>query len=277
MLGFTLLFFALFIVILVHEFGHLVAMRRVGMEVDTLAVGVRWGPYLEIESAFLRRYAGPDFKLVLSPLVLAGFVKASDPEQEERLRDDERALVYGGGVVANILLSIFIFSIVAVILAWKNSGGAIAANVPIVGGLSTWAIIPALILSALLLLYFARFICRYIFPVIGVFVFALMTYVFWRISLDVGLLANGGFIEFASETEKAGKHGYFGVYIAYLSFVVGLGNLLPLYPLDGGHLGMIHVRRFTPKAEPVYRRLGFAVVIVLLVIQFVPDLYRLFV
>ena len=277
MLGFTLLFFALFIVILVHEFGHLVAMRRVGMEVDTLAVGVRWGPYIEIESEFLRRYAGPDFKLVLSPIVLAGYVKPSDPEQEERLRNDEKALVYGGGVVANILLAIFILSIVSVMLAWKSGTGTIAANIPIVGGLPTWVIVPALLLSALLLLYFARFICQYIFPILGVLMFALLAFVFWRISLDVGLLANGGFIEFASETEKAGRHGYFWMYIAYLSFVVGLGNLLPLYPLDGGHIGMIHVRRFTPAIEPVYRRLGLAAVIVLLVVQFVPDLYRLFV
>lgn len=277
MLGFTLLFFSLFIVILVHEFGHLVAMRRVGMEVDTLAVGVRWGPYIEIESEFLRRYAGPKFKLVLSPLVLAGYVKASDSEQEEKLRDDEKALVYGGGVIANILLTLFIFCIVAVVVAWKSGGGSIAANIPLVGGLPTWMIVPVPFLFALALLYFARFICRFIFPIIGVLMFALLAFVFWRISLDVGLLASGGFVEFASETGKAGRQGYFWVYVAYLSFVVGLGNLLPLYPLDGGHIGMIHVRRFTPAIEPAYRRLGMATVIVLLVLQFVPDIYRLFV
>ncbi len=275
MLGFVLLFVALFIVILVHEFGHLVAMRRVGMEVDTLAVGVRWGPHIKIESEFLRRYAGPKFTLVLSPLILVGYVRPSDPEHEEKLRDDEKALVYGGGVIANILLAVFILGIVTAVTVWKNSGSIIAPNLPLVGGMHTWAIIPMLFLFAFLLLYFARFVCKFIFPIIGVLVFALVVYVFMEISLNADMLARGGFIELATQTENAGQRGDFWMYVAYISVIVGLGNLLPLYPLDGGHLGMIHVRRFVPRFEPYYRRLGMVCVIFLLVFQFVPDLYRL--
>jgi membrane-associated protease RseP (regulator of RpoE activity) len=111
----------------------------------------------------------------------------------------------------------------------------------------------------------------------GALVFAFFLYVLWQISNNVGILADGGFIHIAAETQKAGQQGYFGIYVAFLSFVIGLGNLLPLYPLDGGHIGIIHVRRILPTFEPYYRRLGMVSVVFLLVFQFVPDLYRIFV
>jgi membrane-associated protease RseP (regulator of RpoE activity) len=191
LIGFALLFVALFIVILVHEFGHLVAFRRVGMEVDTLAVGLPWGPHLSIKSEFLRRYAGPKFTLVLSPLAFVGYVKPSNSEQEEKLRDDEKALVYGGGVIANILLSIFILTVVIAMMVWKK-GGIIVSSIPLVDGLPTLVIIPVLCLSALLILRFARFICLYIFLMMGALVFAFLLSVLWQMSNNVGVLADGG-------------------------------------------------------------------------------------
>lgn len=273
MLGFALLFLALFIVIFIHELGHVVAFRRIGMEVDTMSIGLAWGPRITIKSKLLRRYAGANFTLILSPLVIAGYVKPSRPEQEDELRADEKALVYGGGVIANLLLSIFIYAAITLMVAWNSSGKIVVAEtVPLLGGQSIWLILALFGLSALILCSAARFICRFIFPVIGFAVLALLVFVLWRISANPSVLAQGGFIVLADQTEQASALGYFWAYVGYFSVILGLGNLLPLYPLDGGHIAMIHVKRFVPKLEPLYKRLGIVVVALLLVFQFIPDL-----
>lgn len=276
MMGFLLLLLVLFIVIFIHELGHVVAFRRVGVEIDTMSVGIPWGPRISIKSKFLRRYAGANFTLVLSPLVLGGYVKPDKDEEEDRLSSDEKALVYGGGVIANILLFLFIYSMMVVTVIINFGARDVGVPMlPFLGKHNPWVTLGFVGLLAGNLLYYARFVCRWVFPFIGIAVSVLVALLLWKMLADTALLAKAGFIEIAGQTQSASEAGYFWSYVGSLSFIIGLGNLLPFYPLDGGHIGMIHVRKFTPKLEPYYKRLGMVVVICLLVLQFVPDLYRL--
>jgi hypothetical protein len=204
-------------------------------------------------------------------------VKTDDTDREEHLRDDEKALVYGGGIIANTLLAVFISGVFVATIAFKAGFGAtVASNIPLVGGLSTWVVVAVFGLFALLLLQYARLICRFIFPLMGLVMFAAFIWVLWMLSKNLSLLGNIGFIGLADQTQQASASGLFFVFVGYISLTVGLGNLLPLHPLDGGQIAMIHMQGFGSKFKLYYEKLGLAIVIFLLVFQFVPDLYRLF-
>ena len=42
--GGLILFVVLFIVIFVHELGHVIAFRRASVDVETMSIGLPWGP-----------------------------------------------------------------------------------------------------------------------------------------------------------------------------------------------------------------------------------------
>lgn len=276
MQGALILWLALFSIIFVHESGHVIAFRRIGMEIDEMAIGIPWGPRLTIRSAFLRRHLGPDFTLYLCPLILGGYVKPRDPERETKLPDDEKALVYGGGVIANIILYLAMNCVL--LLQLMGSSAPHDVGIPMfqfLGKHDPGIILAGHVALAGLFIYFARFISRYIFPIIGLAIIIIMSYLLIKIFGNTAVLSGGGFVALAAQSKTANDGGVLIGYIGFLSIVVGLGNLMPLYPLDGGHIGMLHVQKFAPWLVPYYRRAGFAIVIFLMILQFVPDLYRL--
>ena len=275
--GGLILFVVLFIVIFVHELGHVIAFRRASVDVETMSIGLPWGPHLKIKNNFLRKYFGQNFTLILSPLIIAGYVKPSNQKFEETLPDRDKAFIYGGGVIANILLYISMYAVSVLIVIMSGDGrdvyvlmfSFLGKHNPFV------ALIAAMVLLSLLL-YYARFIALSIFPIVGILMLGVLTYLIWVAFSNTTLLANGGFVELSAITQKAKDAGQLLNYVGFISLIVGLGNLMPLYPLDGGHIGKIFVQRIVPGFEPYYRRLGIVIVLFLFILQFTPDLYLLF-
>lgn len=104
---------ALGVLIVVHEFGHFVVARRVGVKVLRFSVG--FGKPL-----FSRRFGADGTEWVLAAFPLGGYVKMLDEREEpvapeeihrafNRLPVGRRALVVVAGPVANLLLAIFIY------------------------------------------------------------------------------------------------------------------------------------------------------------------------
>ncbi len=285
MMNFVLLFGVFWVVIFIHELGHALAYRRMGVPIKMLAVG--WPPKtrfacLEIRSAMLRRFFGPEFVFVLSPLIFIGTVDI-DATKEEVLSDDKRALIYGAGVIANILLWMLLMSCVAI--AAITSGNAEGVRVHLIlidlEKCDPWFMLVALSVVAALLLYYARFICQWIFPIIGIMMFAFVCQRLTVVLGDIPLFLSGGFTVMATDIGRAAETGRFFFLMATWSLAIGLINLLPLFLLDGGHIGLLHLRRWTSgrvlsKIEGFYRRLGTRLVYLLLLLSIAPDVYRVY-
>ncbi len=101
------------IIVLIHEFGHFIAARMVGVRVETFSFG--FGKRL-----FGKKYGDTDFRVSLIPL--GGYVKMAGEEEwdENNLKPDEfqaknrgqKILVLVAGSVMNLLLAYVIFTII---------------------------------------------------------------------------------------------------------------------------------------------------------------------
>ena len=107
------------LVILVHEFGHFIVAKKVGIQVDRFAIG--FGPRL-----FGIRRGGTDYCVNL--LFLGGYVKMLGQEDVAPLADnirDPRAfcnkpvgvrlMVIAAGVVMNVILAVVLFIVVGLV------------------------------------------------------------------------------------------------------------------------------------------------------------------
>lgn len=111
------------VLILVHEFGHLLASRRVGVRVEEFALGL----------PFTRRLFGRKVKGVnvsLYPILFGGFVRltgeddsqarSKDPQNFQNKTPRARLLIAVAGVAMNIVLAVVIFTLVLLMKGWKE-------------------------------------------------------------------------------------------------------------------------------------------------------------
>ncbi|MCA9354395.1 MAG: site-2 protease family protein [Candidatus Kaiserbacteria bacterium] len=112
-------FLVLFVLILVHEWGHFITAKKTGMRVDEFGIG------FPPKAAGFRR-KGDETEYTLNWLPIGGFVKIwgenyEDVEDEENAKDKDRgfsakpkwaqALVLVAGVAMNIIFAWFLFVI----------------------------------------------------------------------------------------------------------------------------------------------------------------------
>jgi regulator of sigma E protease len=106
--AFVIFAFTLGVLIFVHEWGHFIAARAIGVHVFEFAIGM--GPRL---CTYMRR-GGTDFTIRLIPI--GGFVNPKGMQPEDPITPDglngrrpaERALLYLAGPAMNVVLGIFI-------------------------------------------------------------------------------------------------------------------------------------------------------------------------
>ncbi|MDP3724594.1 MAG: M50 family metallopeptidase [bacterium] len=111
------------ILILVHEFGHLLAARRVGVRVEEFALGLPFTKRL-----WGRKIRGVNISLY--PILFGGFVRLTgeddpqaalkDPQNFQNKTPGARLLIAVSGVAMNILLAILVFTLVLSMKGWKE-------------------------------------------------------------------------------------------------------------------------------------------------------------
>lgn len=134
------------VLIFVHELGHLVAAKSLGMPVTSFSIG--FGPAL-----VRRSWRGTEYRLALIPL--GGYVRIEGMRgtPEERLkwptgfafqRRWKRLVVIGAGVTANALFALVLYSIVSVTGQWSGPVEArvveVDATLPPTAG---WSSVPS--------------------------------------------------------------------------------------------------------------------------------------
>jgi regulator of sigma E protease len=106
------------LLVLIHEFGHFIAAKKIGVKVEEFGLGLPpkiWG----------KKFKGTDFTLNFLPF--GGFVRLKGEEEHNSDADSfeskgvyKRALVVVAGVVMNFFLAVFIYQITLHLRDYKS-------------------------------------------------------------------------------------------------------------------------------------------------------------
>ena len=267
------LFVTLWAVIFVHEFGHLEAMRECGIPVKKMLVGI--GPSIHIKNEWLQKKFGKDFEFSFGLFPLAGAVMAKESEDAEHGSYGNVTYIAGAGPLINILTCTFTLGLLS--LMRLVSGHSPHFSVTLFGSdlhLSSWGL-PALLIAVTLLGWgFRRFVCGYIFPALALvlivqisFAFAVHWHEIWQ---------GGNIASLANDAAKVQDGLGLVRFWIYLNFILGLSNLIPLYPLDGGHIVGRLLETFFRGGAKVLRYAGMTAFAFLMVFCISSDLWILF-
>ncbi len=195
-----------------HEWAHLDAMRRLGVDVEEFALG--FGP------ALCSRTLGSGLKVSVRVIPLGGFVMPRDARQIRRLSARDNARICGAGVWVNCALG----------LALLGFGGLLSTSHHVTHDLVFLALGVALWLLR-------RPLAPWIL-VLGALCIALTVYVVIQPPIGpsgapVSVFA--GPIEFYKLLVTSSLGGAL-ISAGAASLAIGLINSAPLPPLDGGHL-----------------------------------------
>jgi regulator of sigma E protease len=213
-------FIAVFtVIVLVHELGHFLAARRVGVKVYEFSIGFPFSPRI----ITLFRHRETEFTLRLLPL--GGFVsfsKDSDDEAADLFGASigHRALIMSAGSLFNIGFAFLIFILVFAMAKHMPMPDAIAASVKTV-----WSVI------------------------IGTLDFIIKTF-----SGHGSMEGLAGPVGIAAIAGKAAAKGILNLvyFTGMLSLSLGTMNLIPFPALDGGQLFMLLIE--TIKRKPLSLR-----------------------
>jgi membrane-associated protease RseP (regulator of RpoE activity) len=257
MLGPLLTFVLIEFSVAFHELGHAIAMRAHGVEFEEFAIGY---PVAKIPSF---RFLFRGVKVILSPLLIGGFVKPTKRGMIrwiEELSYSEQALINGAGIMANLFFGGAIF--VALYLTSGHSWPFILGRI-------------AGIFSFLAAIWFGRRIfCGYLIPLLG---FAQAVYVVASLFGHHHGSALSGPIGIGTTIVKYSGSIYQAMILgALLSVSIGLTNMLPFLPLDGGRTVIAVVRRFRPRFVKPVAVWGEATLFLLVGIACYSDIASLF-
>ena len=262
----------------IHELGHAFAMRQCGVTVKSISLlGI---PGLGTIRLPIKSRFFPGTNWYVHPLIIGAYVEPEEAEMQSLSRRDA-LYIYGMGPLMNILFTLGVaFVCVTVILAVDIFGRFRGVTPPwkmfvmplVFVGLGT-------VLTALW--YFRRLVCQFILLPIGWWLAVTMAYfVFTKGGMPLdGLSDQIGDIHGAGPKMMDGLPPSIALTIAMavmlgagLSVLLGLANLIPLVPLDGGHM----MRFALPIAwRDAYIFVTAPVFAILILLQFGKDFYNL--
>ena len=237
----------------IHEFGHWVAMRRAGIEID--AVGIGFSP--PRCKRWTKRICGIPFLFGMLPL--GGYLRKTKEGQRRflSLPYHEQALINGAGIMANIFFSAFILDSLLFIdcrASWRM------LNIPLF-----WEVtIPPI------LIWFGRRIFCNALPIVGI-----GTVVWIAITsvhsgggpVLVGPVGLARYVVHGSPTLLSGA-----IQGALISLMWGALNAVPFVPTDGWHTFAAFLRKHRPGwVQPLFD-VEFAIYAVTLIVVLGHDL-----
>ncbi len=221
MLSIITVIFALLIVIVVHEMGHVIAMRKRGIYIKEFGIGI---PIPYVPSISLSGKWLGNLKIVFHPLLIGAYVRFSERagRKIKRLPPKDQIAICLGGVKANLHLFWLTF-LTALIIANKLSSSLLISI-----GLE--------MLRALVIAYVVIYIWKFIPRVVTRFILlGLLSYLTFRDTHSTG----GPIAIVKLGVSVVHNAASFFAYISVISVSLSLMNLMPFSFLDGGKVSEI--------------------------------------
>lgn len=257
---------AVLVVVILHELGHAVMMRRYGIELEEFGIGL---PIKGLSFAFLLPAWLGGVRLRLSPLLLGAYVRPAGETNSsgehlsiKRLPVRAQKLIYMGGILANVLTFfvcwgvLFVRSIISSSEVVKDSFARFSFDAAI--NLGIFLAVVALSKASIIVLRLV------VVGLLGWFCFA------GSLAGPVGIVQSG--MHFATNTWSL-----IG-FAAIISIGLAAMNLVPFIPFDGGRVANLTVRsweRRRGKLRTFYYVSGFAFGVILFV-SLIKDFGKLF-
>jgi membrane-associated protease RseP (regulator of RpoE activity) len=248
-------FLFLVFTIFIHELGHALIMHKYGIGIKEFGIGFKTQNCKFFLSFYLKWF--PGIKFTLNPILLGAFVQPSKKGEEDfkNLEYDRKAHICGAGPLFNLIFA-FLLAIILLVVNQKYNMAGIY------------------ILSCLAFFCLAgKFVSKYIFPLIGMvvlfFLFSLVA------KLDYASVAGPiGIVKEMNTISSWESFIFFGININ-----IGLAafNLIPLSPLDGGHIFGSLLKKFNSDWELKFQKISVLVLLCLVVLIFISDFIKLFV
>lgn len=258
-MSFVYVLFVFTVVIGLHEYGHFLAARLCGMRVLKFAVG--FGPQLR----FTPKEGGTEYALGLIPLggyeAIAGMNKKDQDVPGGFYSKSRLAQVFvlAAGVLVNFLLA-FVLMTAALFLVPSEVTGE---KLSFLDGLSTG---------------FAATIG--LIQVVTVntveFIGGLLTF---SVNPAEEIVGPAGIASLSAEAGNAGLVALLG-FMALLSIAVGVTNILPIPPLDGGKVAIVAIEALRNRSLPdtavvTASLIGMGFLLTLFVLGTIGDVMRL--
>lgn len=200
-----------------HEAGHAFALRGYGVPITEAGLGFPFRPRKVFAATKRRPWA-----FSLSPWLLGAYVMA-DPEHMHKIDElgyRHRAWYAGAGVLVNFIIGFMLLAFHSAMVS-----GSLRAVLILVG--------------ASLVLFFARtYVVAYVFPLLMLPALTV---------LGVSLVHGAGEATGPAATAVALVSTSFMdavKLVGFMNVALGILNLLPFHPLDGGRIAGLIVRRF---------------------------------
>jgi Zn-dependent protease len=205
------------------------------------------------------------FSLVLSPWLLGAFVKPADADSdfETRLPYRAAAHIYGAGIVANLAYASVLIGIMAIITIGDSN-------------VLTRGIIPSgiFLLVACLFIRFSRQFCSWILQPLSLAAIAAFAYSVWNsVVVNHDEKALGGIVTISvMVTDQVKDTSHAVLFGLAVSLGLAILNALPFYPLDGGHIAQLIVKRRFEKYSTALKIAGGAIVFLLIGMSIYTDI-----
>jgi len=261
-MGYALTVLVVLLVILVHELGHYIAMRRNGVHVEVFSVG--FGPVLWQ----MQLKNGTLLKLCLVPL--GGYVQARthgigsmcSASLGARFRIFAAGMFFNASVAFVVAIPVFAFwmPVPSLFMPYVDMVGAPHWATPVIAAFvvsfGVWLSTPVILVKTLMG---------------GVTKFLAST------SGPIGIVTMGNSMVEHASTPQAATVSVLVFFIVLNGGIAGF-NLLPIYPLDGGHMFELMLQKVAgrpiPKVIDVYRRIGTAIVLLLVAVIIGSDVLK---
>jgi len=257
----------LLLIVMIHELGHAHAMIRNGIRIKEIGLGwpIRSLPH------FRFRLNKKIPSVTLHPLLLGAYVEPyySEGKKIEGLPYLDMAFVYGAGVWANT-----VFAMLIVVVLQMFAPEQMPTYKAVINSSAINLTLTLLYVGILVILFLCpRLFCGYIIPPLGIFV----TYLTVKILTEHFRDSMGGPVSIIMDSAPrmatwvgAGKE------IAILSLAIGLLNMLPLPPLDGGQIIRNLLKRwFGERWSLAYSGFGVLCVLCLIALALFGDIQKL--